>query len=56
MVDTQQGKQPMIVWLLFRKGGNFTESQINTLLANKPQQFKEYERSGKFQVGYINIE
>lgn len=54
----QQGPQgPQVVYMLFRKGGEFNESTINELLANKATQSRTYEyTTGTIELQYVNVE
>ena len=54
---TQQGNQPQLLYLLMRKGGNFSLDQINSLVSGKPVQTRQYETTrGNVPVQYVNIE
>jgi 4-amino-4-deoxy-L-arabinose transferase-like glycosyltransferase len=49
--------QPAPVYMLLRKGGNFSVDDINTMLAGKSPRSKNYElTSGPVKLEYINIE
>jgi 4-amino-4-deoxy-L-arabinose transferase-like glycosyltransferase len=53
-IKTPQGNQP--VYMLFKKGGSFDESKLNTMLMGKPIQHKDYELTkGKVRLNYINL-
>lgn len=53
--QTPQG--PQAFYMLFRKGGEFNESDINKLLADKETQSRTYEySSGTVDIQYVNIE
>lgn len=53
----QQGQQAQPLYFLFRKGGSFNESQLNTLLSNKPVKKTTYHyTSGPYDIYSIDLE
>ncbi len=53
-IQTSQGVEPL--YLLLQKEGTFDDSKLNTLLAGKPINYKDYELTmGKVRFSYINL-
>lgn len=51
------GQQVQPLFFLFRKGGTFNDSELNSMLQDKPVQAKPYYyTSGQYEVRFINIE
>jgi hypothetical protein len=53
----QQNNQPQLVYMLLRKGGNFSLDSLNGMLANKPVHTRTYELTGgTVPMQYVNLE
>ena len=53
-IQTSKGIQP--IYMLFKKGGTFDDSRLNTMLMDKPVQQQDYElTTGKVRLNYINF-
>ena len=53
----QNGQQLQPVYFLFRKGGTFNESDLNSLIGGKAPLKQQYEMTtGTYELLYINIE
>lgn len=51
-----QTEQVQPVYMLFKKGGTFDDSQLNNMLMGKPVQHKDYELTGgKVRLSYITL-
>ncbi|MBN1502538.1 glycosyltransferase family 39 protein [Candidatus Woesearchaeota archaeon] len=52
-----EGQQNRAIYFLFRRGGTFNESELNTMLQDKPAFKKTYEYTkGPYELIYINLE